>query len=205
MDLQLLVRAWQRNGPARAARHGPAHARPDGGRRHLRSSRRRLRPLFGRRALARAALREDALRQRAAWPARISTRIWSLATTNYARVLRETLDYMLRDMTDPAGGFYSTRRCRQRRRRRPVLHLDAGRNRRRARRRARRDVWPCVRRERRRQLRRPQHSQPAEDARAMREDPGPRAAGAWRPSWPRAARSCSPPARSAFGRAGTTK
>jgi uncharacterized protein YyaL (SSP411 family) len=27
---------------------------------------------------------------------------------NYARVLRETLDYVLRDMTDPAGGFYST-------------------------------------------------------------------------------------------------
>ena len=26
---------------------------------------------------------------------------------NYARVLRETLDYVLRDMTDPAGGFYS--------------------------------------------------------------------------------------------------
>jgi uncharacterized protein len=27
---------------------------------------------------------------------------------NYARVVRETLDYILRDMTDPAGGFYST-------------------------------------------------------------------------------------------------
>ncbi len=27
---------------------------------------------------------------------------------NYARVLRETLDYVIRDMTDPAGGFYST-------------------------------------------------------------------------------------------------
>ncbi|MCI0492793.1 MAG: thioredoxin domain-containing protein [Planctomycetes bacterium] len=26
----------------------------------------------------------------------------------YARVIRETLDYVLRDMTDPAGGFYST-------------------------------------------------------------------------------------------------
>ena len=68
------------------------HARPDGGRRHLRSPRRRLPPLLGRRALAGAALREDALRQRAAgaglprgvpghgrrrlcraWPARRST------------------------------------------------------------------------------------------------------------------------------------
>jgi uncharacterized protein YyaL (SSP411 family) len=27
---------------------------------------------------------------------------------NYARVARETLDYVLHDMTDPAGGFYST-------------------------------------------------------------------------------------------------
>jgi uncharacterized protein YyaL (SSP411 family) len=27
---------------------------------------------------------------------------------NYARVLRETLNYIIRDMTDPAGGFYST-------------------------------------------------------------------------------------------------
>ncbi|MGD9633529.1 MAG: thioredoxin domain-containing protein, partial [Pirellulales bacterium] len=28
--------------------------------------------------------------------------------TNYARIVRETLDYVLRDMTDPKGGFYST-------------------------------------------------------------------------------------------------
>jgi uncharacterized protein YyaL (SSP411 family) len=27
---------------------------------------------------------------------------------NFARVVRETLDYVLRDMTDPGGGFYST-------------------------------------------------------------------------------------------------
>src|SRR5262249_43265520 len=27
---------------------------------------------------------------------------------NYARVARETCDYVLREMTDPAGGFYST-------------------------------------------------------------------------------------------------
>ena len=33
-----------------------------------------------------------------------------LATGNsdYARVVRETCDYVLREMTDPAGGFYST-------------------------------------------------------------------------------------------------
>ena len=50
------------------APHGPPHARQDGTRRHLRPSRRRLRALLDRRALARPALREDALRQR---PARL--------------------------------------------------------------------------------------------------------------------------------------
>ncbi|HEY3392972.1 MAG TPA: thioredoxin domain-containing protein, partial [Lacipirellulaceae bacterium] len=30
------------------------------------------------------------------------------ARDRYARVLRETLNYVIRDMTDPAGGFYST-------------------------------------------------------------------------------------------------
>ena len=27
---------------------------------------------------------------------------------DYAHVVRETCDYVLRDLTDPAGGFYST-------------------------------------------------------------------------------------------------
>ena len=47
-----------------ARRRQHAHAHLPG--RHLRSPRRRLRPLLGRRPLARAALREDALRQRPA-------------------------------------------------------------------------------------------------------------------------------------------
>ena len=46
----------------------------DGGRRHVRPRRRRLPPLLGRRALARAALREDAVRQRAARP-RVPARV----------------------------------------------------------------------------------------------------------------------------------
>ena len=62
------------------ARLGPGHgdgredARRDGGRRHVRPRRRRLSPLLGRRPLADPALREDALRQRAArlrLPARV--------------------------------------------------------------------------------------------------------------------------------------
>ncbi len=49
-------------------RDGREDARRDGRRRHVRPARRRLPPLLGRRPLARAALREDALRQRAARP-----------------------------------------------------------------------------------------------------------------------------------------
>ena len=49
--------------------------------------------------------------------------------TDYRRVVRETLDYVLREMTDPRGGFYSARRRRQRGRRGQVLRLDAGGNR----------------------------------------------------------------------------
>src|SRR5262249_42113413 len=52
---------------ARSARGGRPHADAYRARRHLRSSRRRLLALQRRRALARAAFREDALRQ---WTAR---------------------------------------------------------------------------------------------------------------------------------------
>ncbi len=58
------------HGRRAGAGHGPGHARGDGPRRHLRPARRRLRALLRRRAVGGAALREDALRQRAA-PARL--------------------------------------------------------------------------------------------------------------------------------------
>ncbi len=35
-------------------------------------------------------------------------RISRRSNVDYARVARETLDYLLRDMTDPGGGIYST-------------------------------------------------------------------------------------------------
>ena len=54
--------------PARRGRAGDPHAAGDGRGRHPRPGGRRLRPLLGGRALARAPLREDALRQRAARP-----------------------------------------------------------------------------------------------------------------------------------------
>ena len=70
-------------------------------RRHLRPGRRRLRPLLRRRDLARAALREDALRQRAARP-RVPPRLAGHAATSAcARSAAETLDWALREMRAP--------------------------------------------------------------------------------------------------------
>ena len=66
MNLLFLLRHHQRTGDAAEPGDRPAHRRGDGPRRHLRPARRRVRPVLGRRALDRAALREDALRQRAA-------------------------------------------------------------------------------------------------------------------------------------------
>ena len=56
----------------------------------------------------------------------------------YRRVARGHLDYVLREMTSPEGGFYSAHRRRQRGRGGQVLRLDAGRGARGARRRRRR-------------------------------------------------------------------
>ena len=73
--------------------------------RHLRSSRRRLRALLGRRALARAALREDALRQRAAHRPDDARSAARPATPLYARRIDETVDWLLREMIAEGGGF----------------------------------------------------------------------------------------------------
>ena len=67
MVLEFLLRHHERTGSATALAHGrPATAERDGPRRHVRPARRRFRPLQRRRAVGGAALREDALRQRAA-------------------------------------------------------------------------------------------------------------------------------------------
>ena len=65
-ELLFLLREHARTGAERAARHGARHAARDGARRDARPPRRRIPSLFGGRRLARAALREDALRPGAA-------------------------------------------------------------------------------------------------------------------------------------------
>ena len=70
-------------------RGGRDHARPHLRGRHLRPSRRRLLALFGRRALARAALREDALRQRATARAVWRSRTSAAASRSIARGVRD--------------------------------------------------------------------------------------------------------------------
>ena len=75
--------------------------------RHLRPPGWRLPPLFHRRRMAGAPLREDALRQRPL--ARSYLHAWQLSgKERYRRVCEETLDYLLRDMRHAEGAFFSS-------------------------------------------------------------------------------------------------
>ena len=58
------------------------------------------------RTLARAPLREDALRQRPACPV-LPARLATAGRARYRRVAEETLDYLLRRMSHAGGGFFS--------------------------------------------------------------------------------------------------
>ena len=113
----------------RRASHGATHAPADGARRHLRSARRRVPPLLHRRAVAGAALREDALRQRA-----LGTRLSrGLAGVRGAALPRGGHRHpRLRRRRDdqPRGRLLLGPGRRQRRRRGEVLRLDTGRDRR---------------------------------------------------------------------------
>ena len=74
---------------------------------HVRPGRRRIPPLLYRRLLAGSAFRKDALRQRPIL-ARLYLHAWQVTgNALYRRITEETLDYVLREMTDAAGGFYS--------------------------------------------------------------------------------------------------
>ena len=175
-------RGWRRAHPA-VARRGLDVARCDGVGRDLRPPRRRLRPLLGRRALARAPLREDALRPGAA----------SSACTPTPRRRRRAAvapgrrrDRRVRaPRPAPAGRrILLGRGCRLPRARRAqprgaVLHVDAGRGRRRRSAPTPRRRVRVLRHHRRRELRReaspldPQpHRQLARRLAAARRDRG---------------------------------
>ena len=97
----------------------PADPGADGAGRHPRSSRRRLRPLFRRRALARAAFREDALRQRAAPGALRAGRARRPGGRCSARAAEGIVAWLAREMTtaggrlrvEPRRGFGRARRA----------------------------------------------------------------------------------------------
>ena len=113
-----------------AARDGAAHAARDGARRHARSHRRRLSSLLGRRRLARAALREDALRPGAA-RARVSSRPRRRpAIRSSPRWPRTRCATCMREMTDAGRRLLLRRGRRQRpagaRRRRRRAHKTEG-------------------------------------------------------------------------------
>ena len=123
----------------------------------------------------------------------------------YADVARDILDYVLRDMTHPEGGFYSAEDadseghegkfyCWTRAELSKLLtpeEFNVAR--------------PLLRRHRAGQLRGPQPSAAAaEPERAERRRPGAHRAGARR-CWPRPKARCSPRARSACARSSTTR
>ena len=143
------------------------HARPHLRRRHIRSSRRRLFPLLGRRALAHAAFRENALRQRPA-PRTIGHRIPALrqAALPAARARDRRLAHARND--DRRGRVLGVARRRFRGRRGKILRLVLRRSDAAARQRRRRILRTPLRRDAGRQFRRPQHSQPARTAAAQR-------------------------------------
>ena len=114
------------HGRAGRARHDRDDAREDGGWRHVRPGRRRLPPLLGGRALARAALREDALRQRACSRGCICSPSARSAAPDHARVARETLDYLLAEMTPSEGGFFAAQDADSERRGGHLLRLEPG-------------------------------------------------------------------------------
>ena len=113
-----------RRGETRDERSHPAR---DGLRRDVRPGGRRLRPLLGRRALARPPLREDALRQRAAGP-RLPARLAGHGRPLFRRVCEETLDWALREMRARRGRLLLGARRRLGGRGGQVLRLDAWRS-----------------------------------------------------------------------------
>ena len=84
------------------------HARRDGRRRHPRPAGRRFLPLQRGRRMVDPALREDALRQRAAARAVRGSRARATGDAAFADVARGIVGWMEREMRAPDGAFYSS-------------------------------------------------------------------------------------------------
>ena len=82
-------------------------ARRHGVGRHLRPPRRRLRPLLGRRAAGWCPTSRRCSTTRRCWSGSTCTPGRSPARPATARCVDETIDYVLRDLRHPDGGFYS--------------------------------------------------------------------------------------------------
>ena len=126
-DLELCLREHRADERRRRARGRPRHARANGRRRHPRSARRRLLSLQRRCRMDDSAFREDALRQRAAARAVRGSRAGDRRCAVRRRRARHR---RLDDARDARGRrrVLLEPRCRQRRRGREVLRLDAGRS-----------------------------------------------------------------------------
>ncbi|MCC6493122.1 MAG: thioredoxin domain-containing protein [Pirellulales bacterium] len=106
MDLQLLLRFWNRTGHGHSLEMvrttldrmaaGGIYDHLGGGFARYSVDARWLVPHF-----------EKMLYDNALLAATYAEAYQATGDENYARVARETIDYILRDMTDPAGGFYS--------------------------------------------------------------------------------------------------
>ena len=105
-DPPAAARITARTGDADALHDGGAHAREDGGRRHVRPARRRLPPLLDRRRWLVPHF-EKMLYDNALLAVAYAEAYQVTGRRDFARVARETLDYVLREMTAPEGGFYS--------------------------------------------------------------------------------------------------
>ncbi len=138
MVLEFLLRQHERTGSARGAAPGRGDRGADGPRRDVRPAGRRLRPVQRGRAVGGAALREDALRQRAA--AAGATRTWpgSPGTRCRGGSPTETAAFLLRDLRTAGGRLRLGAGRGHRRRRGADLRLDPGPAARGARRRRRR-------------------------------------------------------------------